>query len=189
MAGDGLDRMAITIAGDKIHLPVNPGRIEAQRLLDLAHVLHKLLPVHGAQETQAGDAVADGNLVGGLVLALEVDQLLDGKSLLHEPLLEPAPRQVHRRALARQALQRTPPRTSWTTAARTAPCRPPRRRGERDSSPPSPASDRPTGPPGRDRAGRSSGRVVTRCRFSIKPSRSMIGMAHNSPSFKGDTVW
>ena len=31
--------------------------------------------------------------------------------------------------------------------------------------------------------------VVTRCRFSIKPSRNMIGMAHSSPSFKADTVW
>ena len=33
-----------------------------------------------------------------------LDQLLDGKSLVREPLLQPGPRQVHRRALAGQAL-------------------------------------------------------------------------------------
>jgi len=44
--------------------------------------------------------MADGDLIGGLVLALEVDQLLNGKTLVGEPLLKPAPRQVHRRALA-----------------------------------------------------------------------------------------
>ncbi len=32
-------------------------------------------------------------------------------------------------------------------------------------------------------------RVVTRWRFSISPRRSMIGMAHNSPSFREATVW
>ena len=31
--------------------------------------------------------------------------------------------------------------------------------------------------------------AATRLRFSIKASRSMIGMAHNSPSFKLLTVW
>ena len=35
------------------------------------------------------------------------------------------------------------------------------------------------------RAGRCISRVVTRRRFSINASRSMIGMAHNSPSFNG----
>ena len=105
VAGNGLDRMAIAIAGEKIHFPVNPGGVEAQRLLDLAHGLDELAPVQGAQETQAVDGMADRDLVGGLVLALQVDQLLDGKPLLREPLLKPGPRQVHRRALAGQAFR------------------------------------------------------------------------------------
>ncbi len=105
VAGNGLDRMAIAIASEKIHFPVNPGGVQAQRLIDLAHGLDKLTPVQSAQETQTVDGVTDGDLVGGLVLALELDQLLDGKSLVREPLLEPGPRQVHRRALAGQPLR------------------------------------------------------------------------------------
>ncbi len=89
----------------KIHFPVNLGGIEAQRLIDLAHGLDKLAPVQGAQEAQTVDGVTDGDLVGGLVLALDADQFIDGKSLVREPVLQPGPRQVHRRALAGQALR------------------------------------------------------------------------------------
>ncbi len=105
VAGNGLDRMAIAIAGEEIHLPVNLGGVEAQRPIDLAHGLDKLAPVQGAQEAQTVDGVTDGDLVGGLVLAFEADQFLDGKSLVREPVLQPGPRQVHRRALAGQALR------------------------------------------------------------------------------------
>ena len=71
LAGNGLDRMAIAIAGMKIHVPINLGGVEAQRLIHLAHGLDKLAPVQGAQEAQAIDGVTDGDLVGGLVLALD----------------------------------------------------------------------------------------------------------------------
>ena len=102
--GQELDRMAIAIAGRKIHLAVNAGRVGAQRLLDQTQGLHELLPIHGAQETKTGNTVADGNLVGGLILALQMDQLFDGQPLFHEPLFEPAARQMQHRTLARQTL-------------------------------------------------------------------------------------
>ena len=96
--------MPVAIAGCKIHRVVNPGGIAAQNQLDLAQVFHKLLPIHGAQETQAGDAVADGNLVGCLILAFQMDELLDGQGLLAQPLFEPPAREVKHRTLARQTL-------------------------------------------------------------------------------------
>ena len=102
--GQELDRMAIAIAGRKIHLAVNVGRVGAQGRLDQAQGLHELLPVHGAQETQTGNAVADGNLVGRLVLTLQMDQLFDGQPLFHEPLFEPAAREMQHRTVPRQTL-------------------------------------------------------------------------------------
>ena len=104
LAGDGFDRMAIAIAGRKIHRAVNVSGVGAQDLLDDAQALHKFLPVHRAQETQAGDAVADRNLIRSLILAFHLDQLLDGQPLFHQPLLQPAAREMQHRALSRQAL-------------------------------------------------------------------------------------
>ena len=102
--GQELDRMAIAIAGCKIHLAVNPGRVGAQCLLDQTQGLHELLPVHGAQETKTGNTVADGNLVGGLILALQLDELFDGQPLFNQPLFEPTARQMQDRTLERQTL-------------------------------------------------------------------------------------
>src|SRR5581483_3270584 len=93
VAGDGLDRMAISIARGKIHFPINAGRIETKRLIDLAHVLDKLAPIQGAQETQTVDRMTDGDLVGRLGLAIEVDHLVDIKSLARQRLFEPGSRQ------------------------------------------------------------------------------------------------
>jgi hypothetical protein len=56
-------------------------RILTQQRLDDADVLDELAPVDRAQETQAADAVADGDLVRRLLLILRLDQLLDGTTL------------------------------------------------------------------------------------------------------------
>ena len=48
--------------------------------------------------------MADGNLVGRLVLTLQLDQLFDGQPLFHEPLFEPAAREMQHRTLSRQTL-------------------------------------------------------------------------------------
>jgi len=97
--GQKLDGMPVTIARGKIHQAVNIGRIGQQRRLHQAQAFHELFPVHGAQKTQAGDTVADGNLVGGLVLTVQLDELFDGQTLLAQPLLEPAAREMQHRTL------------------------------------------------------------------------------------------
>ena len=48
--------------------------------------------------------MADGNLIGGLILALLMDELFDGEALFDEPLFEPAAGEVQHGILARQAL-------------------------------------------------------------------------------------
>ena len=95
-ASDSTD-VAIAIARREIHVAVNVRRLAAQRLLDQTERLHELLPVDRAQETQAGDAVADRNLIGRLALAFLVDELLDREPLLERALFEPAAREVQHR--------------------------------------------------------------------------------------------
>ncbi len=102
--GKELDRMAIAVAGRKIHAPVNAAGIRAQGPFDETQGLHKILPIVGAQEAKTGYAVADGDLVRRLILAVQMDKLLDGQPLLNEPLFKPAACEVQGRALARQPL-------------------------------------------------------------------------------------
>ena len=104
MARDGFDRMAVAIAGRKIHPAINVGRVGAQGVLDVTQGLHELLPVHRAQETETRDTVADGNLIGRLVLAFQMDQLFDRQPLFDQPLVEPAAREIQHRTLPRQPL-------------------------------------------------------------------------------------
>ena len=80
--GQKLDRMPIAIARGKIHHAINVGRIGQQSRLDQTQAFHELFPVHGAQETKTGNAVADGNLVGRLILTFQLNELFDGQTLL-----------------------------------------------------------------------------------------------------------
>src|SRR5260370_40426637 len=66
--GDPLHDVAIAVARGEIHFAVGSAGILAEGLLDHAHGLDKLAPVHRAKKTQAADAVTDGNLIGGLLL-------------------------------------------------------------------------------------------------------------------------
>ena len=72
-----LHHVAVAVTGGKIHLAIDVPRVLAQGLLDNAHRLDELAPVHRAQETEAADAVAHRNLIGGLLLVLRPHQLLD----------------------------------------------------------------------------------------------------------------
>ena len=60
-------------------------------------VFHKLAPIHRVEKTQAGDAVADGNLIGGLVLAFALHHLFDGQAFFAQPFFDPAQDQFDRR--------------------------------------------------------------------------------------------
>ena len=99
---DLLDTVAVAVAGGEIHPAVRSPRVLAQNLVDGAHRLDEGAPVHRSQEPEAADAVADGNLVGGLLLVLRPHQLLDRQVGLGKPLFDPGERQRQRGALSLQ---------------------------------------------------------------------------------------
>ena len=76
----------------------NPSRhklpgILTQSLFDNTHRLDKLTPVHRCQESETADAVAYGNLIGGLLLVLRLHQLVNRKAGVGELLFDPGKRQ------------------------------------------------------------------------------------------------
>ncbi len=95
--------MAVAIAGGKIHPAIDAARIVEQRPLDDAHGLDELAPVDRAQNPKTADAVADGDLVGGLLLILRLHHALDRQARLGESLLDPGQRQCQGRAPPLQA--------------------------------------------------------------------------------------
>ena len=72
--------VTVVVARDKIHFAVYAAGILAQRLFDHAHRLDELAPVHGSEKSETADSIADGNLVGGLLLVLRLHQLLNGQA-------------------------------------------------------------------------------------------------------------
>ncbi len=88
-----LDCVAVTIAGGEVHLAINSARILAQYRLHDAHGLDELAPVEIAEKAQTADAVADGDLIGGLLLDFRLHQLLDFQPIFRETLLDPGQRQ------------------------------------------------------------------------------------------------
>ncbi|KAF5056936.1 hypothetical protein DSECCO2_362080 [anaerobic digester metagenome] len=57
------NKVAIAVAGGKIHPAVDGNRVLPKNALDRAQGLDKIVPVRGVQGAQAADAVADGDLV------------------------------------------------------------------------------------------------------------------------------
>ena len=83
---------------------INTGQgLLAERLFDSAHGFDEFAPIHSGQEMEAVNAVADGKLIGCLLLILRLDQLLDGQTGLGELLLDPRQRQGKGRTLSLQA--------------------------------------------------------------------------------------
>ena len=97
-----LDRVAVGVAGREVHVDVDVDGVALQRLLDHRQRLDELAPIHGPQGAQAADAVAHRDLVGGLVLRLDLHQLLDRQAGFGQPLLDPGQRQRQRRTAALQ---------------------------------------------------------------------------------------
>ena len=122
------DRVAIAVAGRKVHLRVGAGRILAQHLLDDADAIEEDRPVDRRQQPHAGDDVSGGELIGRLSLVLDSHQLVDRVSLRVERALErqsrPAPQTTADRAATAGARRRTPARDDgWLDAPRRAGCR------------------------------------------------------------------
>ncbi len=67
------------ITGCEIHTIIDSCRILPQGLFNYAHFVDKFLPIHGAQEAEAPDAVANGNLISRLLLILRLNQLANGQ--------------------------------------------------------------------------------------------------------------
>ena len=97
---DRFDCMAVAVAGGKIHPAIDAFRIFPQSLLDNAQGLDKLAPIQRAKHPQAADAVADGDLNGGLLLVLRLHQLRDSQARFGEALLDPGQRQGQGGAVA-----------------------------------------------------------------------------------------
>ena len=87
-----LHNVTVVVTGGKIHLAVDFTGILTQCLLDHAHRLDELAPVHRAQKPKTADAVADGDLVDGLLLGFRLHQLFNRLPRLGEPLLDPGER-------------------------------------------------------------------------------------------------
>ncbi len=121
--GDRLDDVAVAVAGREVHPAVEPARILAQRLLDDAHRLDELAPVHRAQEAQAADAVADRDLVAGLLLVFRLDQLLDREARLGQAAARSRSAATPARRSGPAAGARAPRRRSSPSADSSAPCR------------------------------------------------------------------
>ncbi len=95
--------MPVTVPRCEIHPAVNAARIVPQDMLDRAQRLHELAPVHRPQGAQTADTVADRYLIGGLLLGLGLNRLLNGQTQIRKMLLDPRQRQSQRGALASQA--------------------------------------------------------------------------------------
>lgn len=88
-AGDLFYDMAIGVAGAEIHLRIDAHGVVAQPLFDHAHIFDKGAPIHRGEKAQAANAVADGDLVGRLLLSLGGDQFLDALARCGCPLFQP----------------------------------------------------------------------------------------------------
>ena len=124
--------MAVAVAGGKIHPAIDAFRIFPQGLLDDAQGLDDLGPVRRAQIPQAADAVADGDLNGGLLLVLRLHQLRYSQARFGEALLDPGQRQAQGGAVALQAgirAYRVLHERYWKVTCRLSPERLPCRAG------------------------------------------------------------
>ena len=100
---DFFDAMAVTVTAGEIHAGIGLARVGTQGLFDQAHGLNELAPVHGAEESQAADAVADRHLIGRLLLIAGVHHLLDVEAGLSQLLFDPGQRQGQGGTVALQA--------------------------------------------------------------------------------------
>ena len=100
---EAFHHVSILVARGEVHRGIDACRIVAQHLLDNAHRFDELAPVHRRQGAQAANAVADGHLVGGLLLCLQLHQILDALPGFHQPVFDPVERHRQRGALSLQA--------------------------------------------------------------------------------------
>ncbi len=95
--------MAVSIAAGKIHPAIDAAWVLTQRVLDHALGLDECAPVRRAKNPETADAVADRDLIGGLLLVLRLHEVLDGQTRLRQALLDPGQGQRQSGAASLQA--------------------------------------------------------------------------------------
>jgi len=78
--GHFLDHMAVAVPAGEIHDDIGGPRVRSQDPLGHAHGLDEFAPVQGSQQTQAANTVADGDLVGRLLLVPGAHQLFNAQA-------------------------------------------------------------------------------------------------------------
>ncbi|MNM56944.1 hypothetical protein D3C81_681280 [compost metagenome] len=94
------DDVPIVIAAGEVHGRIHRSWVLPEDLLDMAQVLDEQPPVNGREQPQAADAVADGHLVDGLLLRIELHMALDAQCRLAEQLFDPGQWLSQRAAVA-----------------------------------------------------------------------------------------
>ena len=84
-----LDGMTVAIACREVHPRIYARGVRAQHLLDGAQCFNELAPIDRDKQTQATNAIADGNLVGRLTLGIRLHKMRDGQARIGQPLLNP----------------------------------------------------------------------------------------------------
>ena len=86
--GERLDRVPISVAALEVHPGIHAGGVAAEDLLDQAHVLDVLVPVHGRAQPETRDRVAHRQVIHRLTLVLGANRFLDGRAGRVQPVLE-----------------------------------------------------------------------------------------------------
>ena len=79
------------VAGYEIHLPEVP--VLGKNFMDQAHLFDEFLPIKRRHSAEAGNDIADREIVGGLQVIDGGDQFLGGLLFGGEPFIQP----FHRR--------------------------------------------------------------------------------------------
>ena len=178
--GQLLDRLAVAIAAQEVHPPVDAGRVALQHLLDQAHRLDVLAPVERRAEAQAGDDVRRPRPESPPAAGARRDCVFRRRAADAARCSSIAARtaeSVDSRTRARAGAAGRQTRRALVAHER-------QRRARRRLRL-APGRRRPPG--GLPRAARVSS--ARRRRFSMSASFSMLGHAHSSPMVSGATVW
>ena len=96
------DRVAIPVAGGEVHRGIVAARSE--HLVDQADALEELRPVERGHQPHAHDDVPHGHVHRGLPLLLDQDDLVGGRPLTGQALVQPEQRRGDRGILIAQPL-------------------------------------------------------------------------------------
>ena len=103
--GQILNRVPVTIAAQKIHAAVHPGRVALEHLLDEADLFDVIGPIQRRAQAEAGDGVGDGDLGRGLAGMVGADGFFSGRPVFAEARFHRGPERRHHRPVLADPLQ------------------------------------------------------------------------------------